>query len=117
MKIDLVQFLCNTPVQVSLLSLSPTPRTGVKGTKYFYVLSDGSGMWADEDLNTRIQKFASPGELFWIDLGALGLLCECSVHVPEDLREMIDAALSDAQEANPELKVRRILNRFEIEAA
>ena len=48
-------------------------------------------------------------------LGALGLLCACSVHVPEDIREMIEAALADACEANPGLTWRRVLGRLEIE--
>lgn len=48
-------------------------------------------------------------------LGALGLLAECSVHVPEDIREMIAEAFRDACKADPQLKQRRILNRLEIE--
>lgn len=48
-------------------------------------------------------------------LGTLGLLAECSVHVPEDLREMIQEAFDDACKADPQLKQRRILNRLEIE--
>lgn len=47
-------------------------------------------------------------------LGVLGLLCECSVHVPEDVRDMIESALEDACE-DGKLTYRRILNRFEIE--
>jgi hypothetical protein len=50
-------------------------------------------------------------------LGALGLLCQCSVYVPEDLRQMIETALVDAQDNDPSLKVRRVLDRFEIEVA
>lgn len=48
-------------------------------------------------------------------LGTLGLLCECSVSVPEDVRERIEQALEDACKANPELHWRRILDRYEIE--
>lgn len=48
-------------------------------------------------------------------LGCLGLLGECAVHVPEDLREQIEYAMADACEATPGLKYRRILNRLEIE--
>lgn len=47
-------------------------------------------------------------------LGTLGLLCECSVYVPEDLRESIESALEDACE-DGRLKWRRILDRYEIE--
>lgn len=47
-------------------------------------------------------------------LGVLGLLAECSVHVPDDTREMIEAAMLDAAAHHP-LRVRRILNRLEIE--
>jgi len=47
-------------------------------------------------------------------LGVLGLLCEASVHVPEDIRESIEFALEDAC-ADGRLRWRRILNRYEIE--
>jgi hypothetical protein len=47
-------------------------------------------------------------------LGALGLLMECSVYVPEDLRECIESAFQDACAANDHWKWRRILNRIEI---
>jgi hypothetical protein len=50
-------------------------------------------------------------------LGALGLLAECFVYVPEDIREMIEAAFKDACEANPNLKCRRLLDRLEIEVS
>jgi hypothetical protein len=50
-------------------------------------------------------------------LGCLGLLGECAVYVPEDLRQMIEAAFEDAIEASGgTLKWRRILDRLEIEA-
>ncbi len=48
-------------------------------------------------------------------LGVLGLLGECSVFVPEDMREVIEQAFEDAVAANPALRWRRILNRIEIE--
>lgn len=48
-------------------------------------------------------------------LGTLGLLAECSVYVPEDIREQIESALRDACRANRCLKYRRILDRLEIE--
>lgn len=48
-------------------------------------------------------------------LGALGMLSQCSVYVPEDIREMVEEALQDACEANPHLFYRRILDRLEIE--
>lgn len=48
-------------------------------------------------------------------LGTLGLLGECSVYVPGDLREEIERALNDAVEANPHLCVRRSLDRITIE--
>lgn len=47
-------------------------------------------------------------------LGVLGLLAECSVHVPEDLRESIEHAFTDACKADQELGCRRVLNRIEI---
>lgn len=47
-------------------------------------------------------------------LGCLGLLAECAVYVPDDLREQIEAAMDDACAANPSLYWRRILNRIEI---
>ena len=50
-------------------------------------------------------------------LGCLGLLGECAVHVPEDLREMIEQAMVDACAAIPTLRWRRIINRIEIESA
>jgi hypothetical protein len=48
-------------------------------------------------------------------LGTLGLLAECSVYVPEDIREMIQAAFEDACAADAGLCWRRILSRLEIE--
>lgn len=48
-------------------------------------------------------------------LGVLGLICEASVYVPEDIRERMERALDDAC-ADKKLKWRRIMNRFEIEA-
>ena len=50
-------------------------------------------------------------------LGCLGLLGECAVYVPEDLRVMIEQAMVDACEAIPTLRWRRIINRIEIESA
>lgn len=47
-------------------------------------------------------------------LGVLGLLAECAVHVPEDLRESIERAMEDAETAGL-VKWRRILNRIEVE--
>lgn len=48
-------------------------------------------------------------------LGTLGLLSECSVHVPEELRESIAQAMLDAVAANTNLEFRRVLNRLEVE--
>lgn len=48
-------------------------------------------------------------------LGLLGLLAECSVYVPEDIRESIERAFDDATTDNPQLSWRRILDRLEIE--
>ena len=48
-------------------------------------------------------------------LGALGLLAECSVYVPEELRESIEAAMADATRENPQLAWKRILNRIQLE--
>jgi len=49
-------------------------------------------------------------------LGVLGLLVQCSVYVPEDVREIIEAALEDACIADPGLAWKRILDRLEIAA-
>ena len=43
-------------------------------------------------------------------LGTLGLLSQCSVYVPEDIREMIQEAFDDACKANQNLRQRRTLN-------
>ena len=48
-------------------------------------------------------------------LGTLGLLGECAVYVPEELREMIEQAMDDACAENPSLSWRWILNRVEIQ--
>lgn len=50
-------------------------------------------------------------------LGALGLLGECAVYVPEDLREKIEDAMADACATDSSLRWRRVLNRIEIEVA
>lgn len=47
-------------------------------------------------------------------LGVLALLGECSVFVDEDIRDSIEQALSDGQEAKV-IKYRRVLNRFNVE--
>ena len=47
-------------------------------------------------------------------LGVLGLLCEASVYVPEEIRESIECALVDAC-SDGKLKYKRILDRFDIE--
>jgi hypothetical protein len=44
--------------------------------------------------------------------GLLGLLQECSVYVPEDTRESIEQAFTDAEKYS--FKWKRILNRIEI---
>lgn len=48
-------------------------------------------------------------------LGVLGLLSQCSVYVPEDIREMIELAFTDACKGG-RLQWRRVLDRLEIEA-
>lgn len=49
-------------------------------------------------------------------LGAIGLLAECAVHVPDDMRNQIEHAIQDACEASGgTLFYRRILDRFEVE--
>lgn len=48
-------------------------------------------------------------------LGVLGLLCQCSVYVPEELRESIESALDDAC-ADGKLRWKRYLDRYDIEA-
>ena len=50
-------------------------------------------------------------------LGCLGLLAECAVYVPEDQRDMIEAAMEDAATAMPGFRWRRILNRIDCEFA
>lgn len=47
-------------------------------------------------------------------LGVLGLLCEASIYVPEEIRECMENALEDAC-ADGTLRYRRILDRLEIE--
>jgi len=47
-------------------------------------------------------------------LGVLGIICEASVHVPEDVRETMERALDDAC-ADGRLKWRRVIDRLEIE--
>jgi hypothetical protein len=47
-------------------------------------------------------------------LGVLGLLGECSVYVPEEIRETIKMAMDDAASHHP-LRVIRMLDRIEIE--
>lgn len=47
--------------------------------------------------------------------GVLGLLCECAVYVPADVRDQIDSALTDACNANPQLHWRGILDSRVIE--
>lgn len=50
-------------------------------------------------------------------LGVLKLLEECSPYVPEQLREQIEYAMTDAVEASEgQLRTRRTFNRIEIEA-
>ena len=48
-------------------------------------------------------------------LGCLGLLADCAVYVPEDLREMIEAAITDAIDAGEPIRYRRIINHIEVE--
>ena len=47
-------------------------------------------------------------------LGLLGILMECSVYVPEEVREQIADAFDDACEEG-KLKWKRVLDRMEIE--
>jgi hypothetical protein len=47
-------------------------------------------------------------------LGVLGLLCEASVHVPEEIRLSMEQALDDACESG-RFRWRRVLDRLEIE--
>ncbi len=47
-------------------------------------------------------------------LGVLGIMCEASVHVPEDIREQMERALADACEDGT-LQWRRVIDRLEIE--
>ena len=47
-------------------------------------------------------------------LGVLGLLGECSLYVPEDIRAMIEEAMEDACR-DGSLKWRRVLSVIEIE--
>lgn len=48
-------------------------------------------------------------------LDCLDLLAKCSVYVSEELREVIEQALTDAEKSIPGLHWRRILNRIEVE--
>ena len=54
------------------------------------------------------------GDLYMRYLGVLGILSECSVHVPEDIRESIESAFEDAC-SHHNLRWRRLLDRIEIE--
>lgn len=54
------------------------------------------------------------GELRMRYAGVLKVLEECSVYVPEDVREMIEHAFTDAA-ATGRFKWRRVLNRLEID--
>lgn len=46
-------------------------------------------------------------------LGCLGLLGECSVHVDDELREMIAEALESATVLIPGSRAKRVLDRVE----
>jgi hypothetical protein len=72
--------------------------------------TDGEG----EAVPVRIRRGADDVPERMRYLGVLALLCECSVYVPEELRESVERALIDAC-ADGTLKYRRVLNRFEIE--
>jgi len=49
-------------------------------------------------------------------IGVLGLLSQCSVYVPEDLRECIESAMIDAvSNSGGTLKWKRVLDRIELE--
>lgn len=48
-------------------------------------------------------------------LGALGVLADCSVHVPEDVRSQIERVMEDACRHDPGLTWRRVLDRIDIE--
>jgi hypothetical protein len=54
---ELLQFLCNVPVQVALLTLDPLVRESTSGTQYFYPTSEGKGFWAPEELHAKIRNF------------------------------------------------------------
>lgn len=55
-------------------------------------------------------------DLYMRYLGALGILADVAVYVPEEERERIEMAMADAA-AHYLLKWRRILDRIEIEPA
>lgn len=69
---------------------------------------------AEQPATTVARKRSEDLDLYLRYLGVLAVLCECSVHVSHDIREQIEAALDDATQHYP-LRVRRVLNRFEIE--
>ena len=81
-------------------------------------------LWADRRLRVIEKLFGQVAESPHLApptgrrhyLGCLGLLGECSVHVPDELREMIEEAFRDACQ-DGQLRYRRILNRLEIESA
>jgi len=54
-------------------------------------------------------------DLYQRYLGCLGILTECSVYVPEEIRESIAQAVQDACDNHHSLRWKRILNRIEIE--
>ncbi len=49
-------------------------------------------------------------------LGVLGLLADCSLYVPEDIREMIELAFDHACSGDRSLRWSRTLSRLEINA-
>lgn len=56
-----------------------------------------------------------PIQLYMQYLGVLQLLCNVSVHVPEEERECMEDALRDAAALIPALQWRRVLDRLDIE--
>lgn len=47
-------------------------------------------------------------------MGTLGLLAQCAVYVPEDIRECIEQALEAAHAAYPFITWRRVLDRIDL---
>ncbi|MHA1379279.1 MAG: hypothetical protein ACTSRG_12925 [Candidatus Helarchaeota archaeon] len=77
--------------------------------EYKHACLEGAEEW--EISAKKLKKENSKLKMRYI--GVLGLLCEASVSVPEEIRESIECALEHACE-DKTITYKRVLNRFEI---